>query len=356
MVGVSDFYAGATDRFFGSGTAAERELAQLANKHPRAKELVRALTAERKLIREAGCQNFGEYLPGPDREDGVVSIRPKSGDRFEGQYFQQGSWVNIQHDWRKGRLTDVEFRNFAILGSWRWGARFFGVAGVKAENMTISGVKEEHGWYLNLAKTNATHIPVLDWDRVLVENIGSQVLQTVVRPHETLDFVRDTDIDTGPIRVKNSVFRNFHLTSVGEDGKNLGGKRPAQTMQLKASPNNVELRNNLWDNTAVPLSYGCLTILGKSDRNGVDASFRKAFVDQCVMRTAPSQQKPIWAQNIDLFRLTRSHVETMGGKEPIIQLDGVRRILIENCTGNVRLVVNGQDVGRITDGYTKGFS
>lgn len=357
---MTSYYPTATIREDQYGiTDGEAEIGKLlASTDPEFQDLMEVLIYNTLLLRQAGCQKFGEYALGKNQGSRIDLV---SGVDITEEFYQQGNWVNITSDPMGDPIRDVNITNLGILGCWRWGARIFRVAGVHVKNMTISGVEEEHGWYINLSKTSDPSIPALVWDRVLVENVGSQVLQIAYRPHETNDQEADTDPETGPIVLKGCVFKNFHLTSKDDNGNFQGGKRPAQTLNLKATPNDVFITDTIWDNTAVQQSYGCLSIEGLSNeldklkgdgsKIDIDATHRKLVMNRCQMYTAYSQQKPMWATDIDTVWMENCHIESDGGKEPIIDLKRCRKIHIKNCTGNVDVYVDGTKVGDINQDY-----
>lgn len=335
---------------------AELEIAALIHTAPQElQRLLRARFAYEKRLRSVGCHKFSHVL------DGGTKLHLKSGDTISESYYQQNQWVGIKTDPMGPPIRDVLLSHFAILGSKRWGARFYRSAGVTARNMTISGVEEEHGWYANISKTADPSTPAIWWDKVLVENVGSQVGQFAYRPHETSDPEGDKDPDTGPLKFTNSLFRNFHLTTVEADGTLTGGTRPAQTLQCKATPNDVLIDSCIWDNTAVPLSFGCLMVQGFSTEKDklkndgslidIDASHRKVYMNNSEMWTAPSQQKPMWFTDLASVWIEGGHFESQGGKEPILDIERCKRVHIKGASGNLRVRIDGKDVGRIDKDY-----
>jgi len=363
---MKDFIADATHRLgLPPYTTGEKSIGTYFAQMPKELQmLLTELASQRLRDRQAGAHRLSTFLPG--LSDGL-KIKLTSGMTIKDSYFHGNKWTGITTDSMGPAIRDVLFDNFGIFGSWRWGSRFYRAAGVTARNMTISGVEEEHGWYVNISKTLDPSVPAIWWDKVLVENVGSQCGQFVYRPHETPDIVGDTDPNTGPLKFTECVFRNFHLTSqqMGSNGNTfqIGGKRPAQTLQFKATPNDVEIVRCLWDNSAVPLSYGALTVLGRSTEKDklkndgslidIDATHRKLSLTGSQMFLAPSQQKPIWCKDIDSVLIQDCHIETAGGKEPVIDIDSCKKVYISNCTGNVKVKIDGRVVGPITQDFKK---
>jgi len=282
-----------------------------------------------------------------------------SGDRLKDTRFHNFGWTGMHHGKGAGPLDDFEIRNCILDDGDKWLSRAYRMRGLPGKPIVVSGCtlsncRTEHGFYWNLAGGGGPwpawlgdDAPTLDMIAILIElthfeHIGSQAIQFVGVPGREAE-TPEPELDGaagGVVVVRDVTARDI--------GWNHGGSaRASYALSFFPTPHALYLENVEVDNSEQNLS--ALAISPDTDHGALLIEDRTKAVCRNVRALFQKTTRPIANfKRVAELVLDGCHFEATGG-QPWISITGPTKVSIRNCTGNVRVHLNRNDVGAITD-------
>lgn len=286
-----------------------------------------------------------------------------SGDRLSNTRFHNMGWTGMHHSKGAGVVDDFVCEHVHLDNGQKWLSRAYRMRGAPTKpivqrNCSLTNCATEHGYYWNLAGGGGfvpwleTTAPEPDqiallFEYCLFQHIGSQAMQFVGVPGreaETPDPEGDAE-KGGVIVVRRCLFEDI--------GWNHGGSaRASYALSFFESPHDVFIDEIVVDNS---MSNPDPLAMGKDMDKGallIEASGinRRAVVINSEFRFNKTDRSLGNFKDLDELVIQGCHFEADGG-QAWLSLKGCKNVVITGCTGNVRIKVDGTDVGSIGDGY-----
>lgn len=267
-----------------------------------------------------------------------------SGNRLKDCHFDNSRGVGVSHYGKEGICRNVVIENCLLTNAWRWLFRSYRMQqDIALKNCTFRDVDEEHGIYWNMAglgtdfSGNHEDVIAFQLNNCLFENIGSQAIQIVYRGPETEDPEED-GTRGGMILCEDVLVRNTGLPR---------GTRASFAYSFKGSNNPVTLRRCILDNTMhTHRSRGCVLVQNPDNVVIEDCSFQAVATEQPVGKF----------DDCESVTITNTHFESLPIDDGYdgqnwLQFTNCKKISISGCTGKTEIIVNGEKVGPVSDGY-----
>lgn len=270
----------------------------------------------------------GEYCVGPDNDD-VRLLQ-----------IHDGTWVGMHQSSQAQPLDGLRVADCDLQSHQKWASRSYNMRARNAfYRCSFRDVYNEHGIYWNLHGYDGSDVPLdvatLILRRCLFENIGSQAVQTVMlgRDAEYSDPTRGIS-PGGPIFMRGVLARN-----VGYNRS--GNARASFAFSFFRSHNSVDLAGIFLDNSGQATSRGALLC---------EARAGSLALSHSIFLTGVLQQPMFKVEGVeDSVEVTDCMFHATGG-QAVVDIRNCGSVRVANCGGNVRLRVDGLDVGPIEKG------
>jgi len=260
---------------------------------------------------------------------------------IKGLQLADGHWVGLHHYYRRGPCDHVIIEDCDLQSHQKWASRSYAMrAGNIVMNSAFRDVYTEHGIYWNIhgyagSGLDTERMPALILRRSIFENLGSQGVQFVQhgRANEYLD--PDEGISPGgEIRLRGNLFRN-----VGYNRS--GNARASFAMSFFRSLNNVDVKGCMVDNSGQATSRGALLCEARE----------KFALSGSVFLTGVLQQPMIQVEEVENVHIENCFFHAPGG-QTWLSFENCRNVTVTGCTGNMRIKVDGEDRGAVTEGIS----
>lgn len=319
-------------------------------------------TEYRKIDAYAGCAGNLDEARWPSSERNVYPV--KAGETHQNVRLHGGTFVGVWSSSYGPPVDDLMLSNMLIDGSTMWAARPYNWRDrITWRKVTVRGVEIEHGLYPTMIgrgtysdeevrPSNGT--PSLTLDGCRWEYIGSQALQLTgprhlygqtvgTAPNGTHFPMEQADTNGGPIMVHDNFARMVCSW----------GKRPAFTYQFREAKQHVVIDGLVLDNTWQVGGEGGVLFEGAVSAIHPDPSRRLPWfprhVDarRMIVLEAGGNRTPVQADHITTLRGINWAI--YHENQVPIRLNRTAshpgRIVLDQCFGNVRVRIDGDDAG-----------